>query len=59
MTEFEKVLDVLQERFNDCEEYWLDLVEHDASRYMTGKAIAKLNGIEECIMAVRRLRDEN
>lgn len=59
MTEYEKVLDVLQERFNDCEEHWLNLVEHDASRYMTGKAIAKLNGIEECIMAVRRLTDEN
>ena len=57
MTEYEKVLSVLQERFNDCEEYWLDLVEHDASRYMIGKAIVKLNGIEECIMAVRRLMD--
>lgn len=59
MIEFEKVLDVLQERFKDCEEYWLDLIEHDASDYMIAKAIAKLNGIEECIMEVRRLMDEN
>ena len=59
MIEFEKVLDVLQERFKDCEGHWLDLIEHDASDYMIAKAIAKLNGIEECIMAVRRLRDGN
>lgn len=53
----EAILMRLMEYYQDCEAYYNELVENDADYYAKVWAMARLNGVEECIMIIRRLRD--
>ena len=53
----EAILMRLMEHYQDCEAYYNELVENDADYHVKERAMARLNGVEECIQIIRRLRD--
>jgi hypothetical protein len=55
----EAILMRLMEHYQDCEAYYNELVENDADYHVKERAMARLNGVEECIQIIRRLRDGN
>ena len=54
----ETILKVLTCHFAECQEYWNQLMEHDADYIKQETAKARMSGVEECVQLVKAIRDE-
>ncbi len=53
----ETILKVLTDHFAECQDYWNQLVEHDADYIKQETARARMSGVEECVQLVKSVME--
>lgn len=53
----ETILKTLMDHFAECQEYWNQLMEHDADYIKQETAKARMSGVEECVQLVKSVME--